>query len=694
MAYQSNASHSLLKKLSIYGAIAVVLLIILWATIGYIARAYEFWDDDPDRGATTVETDIFGDRFTETRYLEQGWDEADSLWFYNTTQGSNLLPYDFFLDLEQADSEQLFRSSENLNRYRYLPQKPTYSNPDGLPVGMTRDTYKGKAYMGFTCAACHTSQVNYNGIGIRIDGGPSAADMESFMKDLASALIATKNNEDKKQRFMAAVLARGNHSTPQAVEDDLEKYARRIGAYNVINNPRSVDRPLTTYGYSRLDAFGRIFNRVLEHVLSVEQLRILLRDVVPPEQFDEVMKDIDPILTGAGRDHLLSRIEQYLTPQQQMKLRNKIFIPADAPVSYPFLWDIPQHDYVQWNGVVANSGIGPVGRNAGQVIGVFGTLDWQQKEGWTLSSVIGGQGFGNTHIDFSSSINIRNLRRVETHMRTLMSPQWPEDILPAIDSARAYRGSKLFDQYCQACHERIDRASKDRRVIATMNHIDSVKTDPKMALNSVQSIGYSGILRHQYVEAGLGDLLLQTEMPVAALLKASTKNVITTPDQDKGFIQRWAERLFDILITLFDNEVKSSLKRGDYTPNTTVNPFAALTAYKGRSLNGIWATAPYLHNGSVPTLYDLLLPQKREGDPEEGEYRPNEFMVGSREFDPVKVGFKSEGYQGFLFRTDIYGNHNSGHEYAAGRTPLPNGRLLPALDREQRLDLLEYLKTL
>src|SRR5690606_24698234 len=100
--------------------------------------------------------------------------------------------------------------------------------------------------------------------------------------------------------------------------------------------------------------------------------------------------------------------------------------------------------------------------------------------------------------------------------------------------------------------------------------------------------------------------------------------------------------------SFFDNEIKASVKSGNYLADTTAAPYQSLLSYKARSLNGIWATAPYLHNGSVPSLYDLLLPKKRPGDPEEGEYRPDEFMVGSREFDPVKVGFRTQGYEGFF----------------------------------------------
>ncbi|MFT7562053.1 MAG: hypothetical protein ACI93R_003987 [Flavobacteriales bacterium] len=121
-------------------------------------------------------------------------------------------------------------------------------------------------------------------------------------------------------------------------------------------------------------------------------------------------------------------------------------------------------------------------------------------------------------------------------------------------------------------------------------------------------------------------------------------------------------------------------------------------AYKARPLNGIWATAPYLHNGSVPSLYELLLPARRdddelaEGEPAR-EFRPDEF-VGSREFDPIKVGFKAEGYSGFVFKTDRRWNFNTDHEYAAGRTARSDAKVLPAMTEAERWDLVEFMKTL
>jgi hypothetical protein len=81
-------------------------------------------------------------------------------------------------------------------------------------------------------------------------------------------------------------------------------------------------------------------------------------------------------------------------------------------------------------------------------------------------------------------------------------------------------------------------------------------------------------------------------------------------------------------------------------------------------LDGIWLRAPYLHNGSVPTLRDLLEPP---------ENRPKEFFRGYDVFDQKKVGFISnvanEGeHQYFRFDTSLPGNTNTGHVYGTTLT--------------------------
>lgn len=100
--------------------------------------------------------------------------------------------------------------------------------------------------------------------------------------------------------------------------------------------------------------------------------------------------------------------------------------------------------------------------------------------------------------------------------------------------------------------------------------------------------------------------------------------------------------------------------------------------YKGRPLNGIWATAPSLHNGSVPNLWELL---KRTAD------RIKEFKVGNREFDATNVGFDIvTGPSTFKVlkqdSTIMPGNSNLGHAYG-----------IDLID-EDKWDLIEYMKSL
>jgi hypothetical protein len=96
--------------------------------------------------------------------------------------------------------------------------------------------------------------------------------------------------------------------------------------------------------------------------------------------------------------------------------------------------------------------------------------------------------------------------------------------------------------------------------------------------------------------------------------------------------------------------------------------------YKARPLNGIWSTAPFLHNGSVPTVFEMISP---------AETRTRQFAVGSGEFDPVRVGLVTTASQGaFLFDTSLPGNRNTGHPFGNHLTDA------------QRWQVVEYLKTL
>lgn len=737
------------------------LYIIIGIFVGSLAltllggKIYQNWDNDPDRGALAMDgtngnVGALGESFPTPVYLDQGWDAADSLWFYNTTQGSALMPYDFFLELDQASNDEKFMSPTNMDKFRYLPQKATFFNPDALPVGFVKDTYSGtkhwyqffkpnKDYIGFTCAACHTGQLNYTDendktTAIRIDGGAAMADMVGFLEELSAALKAVRAPGEKQAKFVKAVLARDNdYDTEKQVIDDIAKWHNIIRAYNFINRgfePRQADAgdyaregedpDIVTYGHARLDAFGRIYNRVLQYVISVKQAKDLVAAAVDEEgnpilnagQFDDLFKGIEDsvILTDDDFVKILENLDGMgLSLSDTLILRNQIFNDANAPVSYPYLWDIVQSTYVQWNGLADNSGIGPLGRNVGEVLGVFGILEWEATESvwyrpstWDLRSAIAsyatGQSSKKKHVTFDSSVDVTNLQRLERKLTSLQSPDWPSEIFGKPDAEKVRRGALHYQRYCVSCHTITNPRDADRLLVSHMSDIDLIGTDPQTAENSVNYKGASGNFENVYQNVdGVGPVVIEQEAPVIQMLTAAATGVIATPDRDKWMVRRWLDWLYNLAASAIDNPIKKSVRAGVYRPNTTTGPYDSLLAYKARPLNGIWATAPYLHNGSVPTLYDLLLPSDCV-DSEDGECRPTIFKVGARAFDKDLVGIVYRGLDLKIpyteFDTRDFANSNKGHEYAAGKTAQPNGDLPPALNKEQRLELLEFLKTL
>ena len=112
-------------------------------------------------------------------------------------------------------------------------------------------------------------------------------------------------------------------------------------------------------------------------------------------------------------------------------------------------------------------------------------------------------------------------------------------------------------------------------------------------------------------------------------------------------------------------------------------PPPPVNVYKAAPRDGVWATPPFLHNGSVPNVYEMLLPAKQ---------RTKKFYVG-REFDPVKLGLDTTATAGGYVRdTTLPGNSNAGHSFENG--PRGNGVIGPLLTDAQRYALIEYLKSI
>lgn len=577
--------------------------------------------------------------------LDQGWSATRKADWYTRSQGSRLLPLSWLQALEQPDASAPFLDRAHIEKFRYLPNASNL--PGQLPVGfaidrqnderfsdVTRLRWKdpqssNEPWVGMNCAACHTAEMSYVGTRLRIEGGPTQADFQGFMRALRRALAQTRDDDAKWQRFAAAVLKAADRPENRAM--------LRAELARLVDWERRVERANETpleYGFGRLDAFGHIFNKVVLRANA---------QVQPPN-------------------------------------------PADAPVSYPFLWNIHQHDKVQWNGVAPNNlklagiEVGALGRNVGEVLGVFADL--------TLRAP------GPAVAGYRSSAHVGNLKLLEQQITLLRPPAWPA-AFPPIDPDRWEAGKALFNAAgpgnCSGCHQVLQRKNLKTRFEAQMTLLKgdrAIGTDPWMACNSYTARARTGVLRFTpprffFV---IGGTPMGATAPVSDMLNAAVIGSIWNQSQQvvasgsKALSGKPFSSSFDVGALLGDEAEPATEARAARLQRCLTENSETL-AYKGRPLMGVWATAPYLHNGSVPTLFDLLLPPER---------RPSSFAVGTREFDPVRVGFVVDPTvpdNSFTFRTvdaagrAIDGNANGGHDYGNA-----------ALNDEQRWALVEYMK--
>lgn len=216
-------------------------------------------------------SDFYGS-YEEQKTLPQGWDWDQQQKFWYLPQGSQIIPYQWFLALKQKDQDKNFRDSANMDGYRYIPQMKVAEtaayNPDGLPIGFTRgqgklDSYRevSEFWLGLTCAACHTGQVEYkkNGRTYRylIDGAPAMADFEGMILGLVDAMQDTLDKPEKFGAFFNDIQGKDGGTTDRNVlSEQLEKRTKTLRAWIKRNSGE------TRYGFVRLDAFGAIFNEI------------------------------------------------------------------------------------------------------------------------------------------------------------------------------------------------------------------------------------------------------------------------------------------------------------------------------------------------------------------------------------------------------------------------------------------------
>lgn len=576
--------------------------------------------------------------------LDQGWKPEDRNAWYGASQGSRLIPLAWLRALEQpgARGGKFLDPTYLEQRYRYISD----GGVNGLPVGFALDVQddrkfletslrwrknqsKNEPWVGMNCAACHTTKLRYNNKDYVIDGGATLADFQTLLVDLEAALSQTLADPTRFDRFARDVFKLPPGSPPNTPPLDTQANRTALRAavaqhLRYAQDKRAMNKTNSKYGFGRLDAVGHILNKV-----------VLVSNRKAP-------------VAGAE---------------------------PDAPVSYPFLWNVNQHEKVQWNGIAPNIklpakqdlDVGALVRNTSEVTGVFADIDTR----WTLR---GG---------YRTSANVKNLVSMEQLLGKLNAPKWPAEW--PLDQTLVDQGAPLFKEHCSECHQLLSRKDLKTKIPLQMGLFKPTPkfpkppgTDKAMACNAAMYVASTGSLK------GAGEGYFNILKPLGKEEKVTTMLTTLTVGQ------LWHKR---------DDVAGAGLRSLlGLNPPPQVAQLAAPVAakptrrelcedaqsdilgYKARPLNGIWATAPYLHNGSVATLYDLLLPPADR----------KAFYVGSREFDPINVGYvrtQTSAEDFFLnpFTSTggpAWGDSNAGHDYN-------NAQFTP----QQRRALVEYMKT-
>lgn len=223
--------------------------------------------------------------------------------------------------------------------------------------------------------------------------------------------------------------------------------------------------------------------------------------------------------------------------------------------------------------------------------------------------------------------------RMAKYLETAQPPAYPY----AIDQQLASRGKLVYEEYCARCH---GTSQPPFRTTATGGSACDYKRPDAECVGTVvpiENIGTDASRLNSYTW----------------LLAVNQSTLYAGYEKDWGFNDPYPQRF---------------------------HLFHKTHGYANSPLDGIWLRAPYLHNGSVPNLRELLEPSSA---------RTRVFYRGNDVFDRQNIGFVSDlpsqgGRNFYRFDTTKPGNGNEGHEGPAYGTTLPPS---------EKQALIEYLKT-
>jgi mono/diheme cytochrome c family protein len=602
--------------------------------------------------------------------------------WYTTSQGNEIYPYAFFLALNDLTTGKPF--AENLGRFGLLDNPGGATKmPAGLTVEVTRDLrFLGVKMVGVTCAACHTGQLDQGGQPVlRTIGGPSLFDFTTYVGSLALNTKGTLENDGQLFAFLVRLLSQIDgpaaadaaglgHTTPEFRRAVVAALGKQPGAAAGVD--AELRGAIATLAAAQK---GRPTPNLRSGPVTVAaDAKVVLAGEAAQEA--QAKKAAAPALTDDVRSGVRALRSRLLGDVRDKVGDAKRLLDA-LPASGHALSGATAKDVVGGLGDIADtiallyaryqylvtiaSAHGDAGDGTKPLFGrldAFGgarnvlfpesaapttapvsyphlwgvaQLSWYHWDGNDSSAIERNVGeavatgaatvFTPGPFQYLSNVRVDNVEALEALVGRFDPPAWPAAFGP-IDAAKAAKGKVIYEAKCLACHPAPPPPGQKTKDL--LYPLSEIGTDPNRAVN------------------------------FAVPLKNGTPFFKALGDVSQGIV---------------------NANGGTAPPGMH---WRAPQQYAGRPLRAPWATAPFLHNGSVPTLYHLLKPVNE---------RPKTFAVGHREYDPKQLGFVSEPPGGPLvvFDTSVSGNSNAGHAGPMYGTELGD---------DERWQLLEYLKTL
>lgn len=582
---------------------------------------------------------------------------------YHLSEGSEFLPYAFLRALRVNDDGTMattggrpFLSPEHLARYNLIPStgdalrrfpvgpsnvaKDMSGAGDQLPIGVTlaRAPDTGLISLGVNCSACHVGQINVGGQSHVIDGAPNMFSIQAFFGDAISLLAASAKDEGFKKR--AALEATGVILKFRDVKMD---------SGDTQDDKDSI--------LDRASLIAALFDLAQAEDDAAAKKRI---DELPAERFSKTRKALllsryffvkgvkSRRTKGEGTPGGFGRTDAFGVARNALFGHLGEFKPTTAQVSFPPMFNMETNAWFHYN---ANAD-SVLGRNIGQSLGLGAVVD-----------IYGDDGKG-TNATFATSSNLANLALLEQAIYKIAPPAWPAKK----DEALAAAGEKVYRAKCQGCHEpqKVDATGQGKNFLYAPHELPfgSEADGQHIATDTAQADHFNAP-----IEAA-GNQLLPTL--VSGVFVGIQDWYFKTHPGDANRATLWAN--------VYDPATNPKGLRRASPQFGLAGTFRPRSVYRAPPLDGIWSTAPYLHNGSVPTLSDLL---KKAAD------RPKVFWVGQRTYDTTNLGYDQVNRGGGAsapFDTSLPGNSNAGHEF---------GTDLPEVDPKEHFDkqaLLEFLK--